>query len=70
MPTAESPGGIAFALAQAGTLEMKKMHAGNAVTVAAGALAVAISWTARRTLARSLETKRPRVSQRAAADPV
>ncbi|HEY9493413.1 MAG TPA: MFS transporter [Intrasporangium sp.] len=41
-----------------------------AVTVAAGALAVAISWTARRTLARSLETKRPRVSQRAAADPV
>lgn len=41
-----------------------------AVTVAAGALAVAISWTARRTLAGSLETKRPRVSQRAAADPV
>ena len=41
-----------------------------AVTVAAGALAVAISWASRRTLARSLETNRPRASQRAAADPV
>ena len=40
-----------------------------AVTVAAGALAVAIGWAGYRTLARSLETNRPTATHRVAADP-